>query len=327
NYWQLGTSAWFPQPDLNGQMYTWDATIRVKKPWIAFSCGDTVRRWEDGGYNAVETRSDVPIAFGVMLAGDYSIQRETRDGLTVEVATYGGKAQFSKALLDMAFPIIKYYQAFLGPYPYKEFHILEKNEWGYGQAPASIMFITKEAFNSTIDQFNQAVAVDVRHRFVHEIAHQWWGCVVKMPSSQEQWITESFADACASLCLMDWPQGHAKSDYVKLIAHWKSEAGYATDKGTIPTCNYNYNPDDSSENFLVRTGLLYNKGAWLLYCIRKEIGDEQFFRFLKSYQTNFKWKFGSTKDVVGLLGFMTKKDWNPWFEKNYWGTGMPEVKE
>jgi len=327
NYWQLGTTAWFPQPDLNGQMYTWDAVIRVKKPWIAFSCGDTVRRGEEGDFSVVETRSDKPIAFGVILAGEYSIQRETRDGLTVEVATYGGKAQFSKALLDMAFPIFKYYQAFLGPYPYKEFHILEKNEWGYGQAPASIMFITKEAFNQTIDFTSQVYSQGVRGRFVHEIAHQWWGCVVKMPSSQEQWITESFADACAAMALQDWPQGRGKSEYVKLVAHWKGEAEFAKDKGTIPTCNNNYNPDDSYENFRVRTGLLYNKGAWLLYCIRKEIGDDKFATFLKSYQDNFKWKFGSTKDVEGLLSFMTKKDWKPWFDKYYWGTGMPDAKE
>ena len=327
NYWQLGTSAWFPQPDLNGQMYTWDATVRVKKPWLAFSCGDTVRRWEDGDYAAVETKSDKPIAFGVILGGDYSIERETRDGLTVEVATYGTKAKFSKALMDMTFPIIKYYQGFLGTYPYKEFHILEKNEWGYGQAPASIMFITQEAFNQTIDLENQVYGQDVRHRFVHEIAHQWWGQVVKMPSSQEQWITEAFAEACAGLCLQDWPQGHAKSEYAKLIASWKTEAAIAAPKGTIPTCNYNYDPKDARERFYARTGLLYYKGAWLLYCIRKELGDQEFETFLKSYVDNFKWKFGSTKDVCGLLSYMTKKDWKPWFEENYWGTGLPEVKK
>ena len=325
NYWQLGTTAWFPQPDLNGQMYTWDAIVRVKKPWLAFSCGDTVRRWEEDGYAAVETKSDKPIAFGVILAGDYAIQRETRDGRTVEIATYGSSAQFSKALVDIAFQTLKYYEAFLGPYPYKEFHILEKNEWGYGQAPASIMFITKEAFNSTISELNQAIAVDVRHRFVHEIAHQWWGTVVKMPSYQEQWLTESFADACASLCLQDWPQGAAKSDYARLIATWKSDASYASTKATIPTGDMVRDPN-GYDQFHIRTGLIYAKGAWLLYCIRKEIGDDAFVRFLKSYQTNFRWKFGSTQDVAGLLSFMTKKDWGPWFEQNYWGTGMPEAK-
>jgi hypothetical protein len=326
NYWQLGTSAWFPQPDLNGQDYTWHATVRTPKPWQAFSCGETVRRWQDGDLNAVETRSEKPIAFGVILGGDYQIERETRDGLTVEIATYGSKAQFSKALVDMAFHVIKYYEGFLGPYPYKEFHILEKNEWGYGQAPASIMFITKEAFNSTIDELNQEIAIDVRHRFVHEIAHQWWGTVVKMPSSEEQWLTESFADVCASLCLQDWPKGAAKGDYVRLLATWKSDAQFATDKATIPTANWIWttNGDDL---FRIRTGLVYDKGAWLLNSIRKEIGDDKFLLFLKSYQANFRWKFGTTKDVAGLLSFITKKDWNPWFEKNYWGTGLPDAKE
>ena len=53
----------------------------------------------------------------------------------------------------------------------------------------------------------------------------------------------------------------------------------------------------------------------------------EFETFLKSYVDNFKWKFGSTKDVCGLLSYMTKKDWKPWFEENYWGTGLPEVKK
>jgi hypothetical protein len=327
NYWQLGTTAWYPQPELNGQLHTWHAIVRVKKPYLAFSGGNTVRRWQENGYEAIETRSDTPIAFGVVLAGEYTVQRETRQNLTVEVATYGGNAQFTKGLMDIAFLSISYYENFLGPYPYKEFHILEKNEWGYGQAPATVMFITKEAFNQTLTQLNQAVAQGVRGRFVHEIAHQWWGTVVKMPNEDEQWLTESFAEICASLCLQDWPQHRADNDYAKLIATWKTEGAFAADKATIPTANYIYNPTDSYQNFRIRTGLIYNKGAWLLQCIRQEIGDQAFLTFLKSYQRNFRWRFGTTKDVVGLLNFITKKDWQPWFEQNYWGTGMPALKK
>lgn len=32
---------------------------------------------------------------------------------------------------------------------------------------------------------------------------------------------------------------------------------------------------------------------------------------------------GSGTLVVGLLQFLTKKDYNPFFEANYWGTGLP----
>ncbi|HJU84602.1 MAG TPA: M1 family aminopeptidase [Holophagaceae bacterium] len=332
SYWQLGTGAWFPQPDLNGQMMTWHATVRVRKPWIAFSGGDTVRRWQDGDYNAVETRSEFPIAFPVILGGDYLVERETRGGLTVEVATYSSKAQFSKSLIDIAFWVLKYYQSWMGPYPYKEFHIIEKNQWGYGQAPASVMFITKEAFNQTMPDksmgtFVGRIAEDVRHRFVHEIAHQWWGTLVKMPSFEEQWITESFAEASAGMCLGDWPNSRGKSEFVKLKAQWKSRASEASPRATIPTGNRIFNPDDSREAFLTRVGLIYDKGAWLLHCIHQELGDDRFLVFMRSLQTNFKGKFLSTQQVEAFLEFMTKKDWKPFFEQNYWGTGFPMPKE
>ncbi len=332
SYWQMGTSAWFPQPELNGQMYTWHAVVRVQKPWIAFSGGETVRRWDEEGFSAVETKSDTPIAFGVILAGDYHIERETRNGMTVEVATYSSKAKFSKALMDMAFITLKYYSDWMGAYPYKEFHVLEKNQWGYGQAPATIMFITKEAFNQTMPDkdmgsFVGRVAEDVRHRFVHGIDHQWWGTVVKMPSVEEQWITESFAEASAGMCLADWPQGRAKAELVRLKAQWQSNGKEASPRSTIPTANRIYNPIDSRERFMTRTGLIYDKGAWLLECIHQELGDQAFMSYLRSLQTNFKGKFLSTQQVEGLLSFMTKKDWKPFFEQNYWGTGMPKAKE
>ena len=114
--------------------------------------------------------------------------------------------------------------------------------------------------------------------------------------------------------------------YARLLGSWKRGAKFATGKSTIPAANMIRDPN-GRDQFMIRTGLIYDKGAWLLNAIRQQVGDDTFLIFLKSYQTNFKWKFGSTRDVAGLLSFITKKDWNPWFEKNYWGTGMPDVKE
>jgi aminopeptidase N len=82
-------------------------------------------------------------------------------------------------------------------------------------------------------------------------------------------------------------------------------------------------PSDRLETALLRQDLLYWKGAYLLAALHKELGDETFLTFLKSYQKSFRWKFGSTRHVEGLLQFMTKKDWSPWFDKYYWGTAMP----
>jgi aminopeptidase N len=70
---------------------------------------------------------------------------------------------------------------------------------------------------------------------------------------------------------------------------------------------------------------VYEKGALLLAALHKELGDQVFLTFLKSFQKSFRWKFGSTRHVAGLLQFLTKKDFGPFFEANYWGTGMPPI--
>lgn len=325
SFWQLGTSDWFPQPELNGQNLTWHAVVRLKKPWIAFTNGDTVRRAEEGEYNLLETRTDKPIAFPVVLGGSYHSIEETRGGLTVRISSYAVKpGVFGKVLLESAFRVVRYYENFLGPYPFKELNIIEKNEWGYGQAPAGIMFITKEAFNQVSDDLRKVLSVDIRNRFAHEIAHQWWGTVVKMPSEEEQWITEAFAEYCAGLYILDFK---GPGEFSKMTAGWFSNGAGASPKASIPTANRLASENQRSEAFKFRTWLVYDKGAALLHALRGELGDQAFFTFLKSAQASFRWKFAGTAQLAGLLQFLTKKDHGPFFDRYFWGTEMPALKE
>jgi len=194
-FWQLGTSAWFPQPDLNGQFYTLHSVVKTKKPYVAFAPGKTIKRGEEGDYNVVENVIDKPVQFAVVHAGKYDYTEETRDGLTIRVASYAGKNErASKQLTNLAFQVIDYYKYFLGPFPFPEVNIIQVNTFGYGQAPPGTMFITNEAFNSTLGEVNKMFSEGVNERFAHELAHQYWGHVVKMPSGDEQWLTESFAE-------------------------------------------------------------------------------------------------------------------------------------
>jgi aminopeptidase N len=269
----------------------------------------------------LETRLEQPVQFAVVLAGKYDYEEQTKNGVTVRVATYAVKnTRAMKQLADLAFSIIEYYEQFLGPFPFPEFNILEINAWGFGQAPPGVMFITKEAFNPLMGERNQLFSQGVNERFAHEIAHQYWAHVVKMPSFEEQWLTESFAEYSAALFLKQF-KGNAT--YSLLVNHWKTRASFAADASPIPLANLVSVPNDFVTRFAIRTGLIYDKGAYLLAALHKELGDDTFFTFLKSYQKTFRWKFGSTKTVAGLLQYLTKKDYGPFFEANYWGTGMP----
>lgn len=322
SYWELGTTSWFPQPALAGQFYTFHATVRVKKPFVPFAPGKTIRRAVDGDDNLLETRVDKPICFAVILAGRYEVEEEVRSGVTIRVATYALKnARAVKQLTNLADNIITYYQEFLGPFPMPELNIIEINDFGFGQAPPGTMYITKEAFNPYIGEENQLYSQGINERFAHEIAHQYWGTSVKMPSWEEQWLTESFAEYCAGIFLKTYKN---EATFSMLVKHWRARSTFATDQVPISLANQAWVSSDARTRYFIRTGLLYNKGPILLHALHKELGDEAFFTFLKSYQKSFAWKMASTKRAAGLLQYMTKKDYMPFFEKYYWGIEMPK---
>ena len=129
----------------------------------------------------------------MILAGDYTIQEEVKNGITIRIATYAlDNTRAVKQLTNLAGTIIEYYQEFLGPFPLPEFNIIEINDVGWGQAPPGTMFITKEAFNPILTaEMREGGSRGVNEMFAHEVAHQYWGIAVKMPSAEEQWLTES----------------------------------------------------------------------------------------------------------------------------------------
>jgi hypothetical protein len=346
NFWHLEMNeGWYPLlPTFGGELCTFHGVVRTQGEWTAFLPGDTVRRVKEGPWNLVETRSDKPLNFLTILGGKYFVDEETRDGLTVRIATYGFKPGVAKKVIkDQTFDIVKYYQKFLGPFPFREFLIVEKPELWQGQAPPGMMFITREAFEQlqlhrqAQDEYTALASqldaeghprytlprmlksMNVRHVFAHEIAHQYWGTVVKMASPEDQWLSEAFADYTAALYDL---AAKGQTYWEGNVGQWFSRAAMGMAAGPIPLANA-IHPRDPYERFAMRTDLLYNKGPALLNALHTELGDETFLVWFKSIQSNFRWKFATTNRVFDLLAFITKKDFKPFLNQYYWGLELP----
>jgi len=321
SFWELGVEPWFPQPDLNGQYYTIHSIVKVKPPYTAFAPGDTISRTQEGEYNVVENRLDKPVQFAVVLAGKYGVAEDKHEDITIRVASYAGvNDRALKQLSNLAYKMIKFYEPWLGPFPFKEFNIIEIHQLGYGQSPPATMFITKEAFNPLYGEDNQIFSQGINHRFAHEIAHQYWGHVVKMGTDEEQWITEAFAEYSSSLVIK---QLKGQGAYDSLLATWRANANDAAKAAPIPLANRITVPNDWT-TFVDRTYLIYDKGAYLLAVLHKQVGDDKFLTFMRSLQGIFAWKFLTTMDVAKVMQKVDGgKDYMPFFEKYYWGTEMP----
>lgn len=339
NYWHLGVAPWFPMPDsLDGQFFTLAARISVPKPYTPFASGLTVSRESSGDRNILRVRMDTPTQFFIAHAGAYRVHEKTKDGVTVRIATYANEASDPSRLINLAFQIMEFYKRALGPFPYPEFNILQMNEWGYGQAPPATMLITNEAFQRVQEQdfvytdeegiprvfsgFERAVKKGVNFRFAHEIAHQYWGHVVKMPNREEQWITESFADMSALLAIRQF-RSKGESAYKGQISAWKIRAEQAKEASSIATANrlFTWPPQESS---LKRQALIYDKGAYLLTHVQSKVGEGRFLNFLRTLLGTKGWNFATTQDVLDTLKATTGQDFTSLFEACYWGTSMPE---
>lgn len=319
NRWELGDWAWFPTTVFEGMRFTAHARIRCEKPFRIMASGRVLDRREDGSHYILETQVDQPTRSFFVVAGDYYFEEMTRDGLTVRVASYAQKSSNDRKLAKLALDIIQFYEGILGPFPVKELNIVQRNEWGSGQAPSGFVFITNEAFNPLSNGINQLFSGGVNQRFAHEIAHQYWGNQVLIASMDENWISEGFAQYCSALAMRS---GNRHGEYDNLLATWSGRAKDHTLEATIPTLWRARDLDDYNAAY-TQWALLYGKAPLLLYHLHKEVGDQAFVTLMRSYLKSLHGRPGTTQDLINLLKIITKRDFSEFFEECLWGTGMP----
>jgi hypothetical protein len=157
--------------------------------------------------------------------------------------------------------------------------------------------------------------------------------VIKMDSREEQWLTESFADYSAALAMKAMMPGKkGERELANTVREWKSRTEQIGEGGSIYLANYLAGEDEA--DYRDRQWLLYNKGPLVLHALRQELGrqagsaetgDKQFQALLRAMQKSFSFQYGETRHLVGILGQITGKDWQPWFERYVYGTETPPV--
>ncbi|HEX2252323.1 MAG TPA: M1 family aminopeptidase [Thermoanaerobaculia bacterium] len=335
NYWSLTTWPWYPQPPLDAELASLDIRVLVPEPYTPFASGETTSRLTVGGVNMLRTRLERPVQFPVVAAGRYHVVEREHGGVKLNVASYAfGKEKAADRLARLFFGAADVLGQILGtPYPFAEVDVVEINDWGWGQAPAGVVFITQEAYNPISDELSRVYSGGVNGRYVHEVAHAWWGHVLKMPTYEEQWLTESFADYSAALALQAMAGGKkGDRELQRILRDWKSRSEQLGDGASIFLANYLAGEDEGDHR--VRRDLLYSKGPLVLHALRQELGrqagssekgDRIFQAVLRAMLTNFAFRHGETRHLVGILNQVTGTDWQPWFERYVYGTEIPKV--
>ncbi|MEO7795588.1 MAG: M1 family aminopeptidase, partial [Thermoanaerobaculia bacterium] len=348
NYFTLGPGEISPYPEDGARAFAaYDIRVEVPKPFVPFASGVTVESSSSETSNRLHSNLEGGFLYPVVLAGKYQSVTEEQDGYKAVVSTYARpKEAAARRLAKNFFAARSCYENWFGvPYPFRELDILEINDWGFGVAPAGVIYITKEAFNSattaraTAGDEDEAYAAAVtsrgiNERFAHEVAHGYFPHIVQLASDQDAWLSESIADYVSAICIQrtspNPKEGQRRFDLA--LREWKSSAAELKTGASIFLADEFAFEDvyDRAD----RRNLLYAKGPLVLHAIRQEFarakggakqGDAHFFNFIRALVKNFTFKPAETRLLPAILKQMTGSDWQPFFEKYVYGTEMPPL--
>jgi len=140
--------------------------------------------------------------------------------------------------------------------------------------------------------------------------------MVKLGEPEDRWLSESVAEYVSAYAIGElWRE----SEFKQAMGRWKGMTRIAKDTATVYTASYVSGFDGYREEF----ALLYGKGPMMLHALRGELGDKVFFTILKSFVSNFQFKYAQTRHFIGISSFVAKRDLKPFFDRYLMGTEKP----
>jgi aminopeptidase N len=152
----------------------------------------------------------------------------------------------------------------------------------------------------------------------HEIAHQWFGDSVTESTWADLWLSEGFATYFAGLLVQRYEGEEAFQKY--LSGNASNVFAYEKKKRT-PIF------DRDTEDLLeLLNANNYQKGSWVLHMLRSRLGDDAFFRGIRSYYEAHKNSVASTEDLRAALEKTSGKNLRPFFARWVYDSGHPQYE-
>lgn len=287
--WANYASYWFPSIDHPSDKASVTFNISTPKGYDVICNGDLVEKFY---LNQIEARyvynMKEPIPTYCMVIGvcDFAItETKTESGIPIYYYTYPEDSLNAVNGFMRAADMVSYYEEIIGPFPYSRLSLVESSTIFGGMENSSAIFFTEKSPSFTGEKDNEETVA-------HEIAHQWFGDAVTMSDWSEVWLSEGFATYFTALY---FENRDGKERFNKIMNEYMKSYRQSTNWKT-PVIFQNYKK--LSELLSVET---YQKGAFFLHELRKEIGDKYFFKSVREYYNRFLHSNVTTKDFQNIV--------------------------
>jgi len=125
---------------------------------------------------------------------------------------------------------------------------------------------------------------------VHEVAHQWWYCIVGSDQGNTPYLDEALAIYSEVLYL--------EHTYPELVDWWwQFRVTMYTPSGYVDATVYDFYSPRGYIN------AVYLRGALMMQELRKQLGDEAFWAWIKAYVQKMNGQIAKPADFWGTLSY------------------------
>ena len=235
-------------------------------------------------------RFDAGRSFAISASPEYRVYSETVGTTTVLSYVFPLTPEAGQATLWYTADALVLYNDLFGAYPHASLSVVEA-DFLDGMEYEGLFFLSNGFYNlydGSPRGYLTAIAA-------HETAHQWWYGLVGNDQALEPWLDEGLCTYSERLFYEHY--------YPDLVDWWWSfRVNFYHPTGHVNSPIYNYN------GFRPYRDAVYLRGALFLENLRKEIGDEAFFAFLKDYAARGAHRQATTKDFFAILAKHTTVD-------------------
>jgi len=344
NYFPVARDDWYPN-SIFGDYATYEMTFHVPKGLTMVGTGIPGKTFTEGDQVTTEWKADVPQAVAGFNFADYKKEEALAADENYKIEGYANTSWYSESSMlkrevaegQLA---VHLYTDYFGPLPYQRLALTQQPTNRFGQSWPALIYLPYGSFQKVYGTGDDAASHGFwRSVAPHEVAHQWFGHTVGIPSYRDNWLSEGFAEFAASLYLQ-MVYSEQPDTYRDFLKYWKADLLKKNREGKRPidvgSVTMGYRLGNSKVGYDVN-GLIYPKGGYILHMLRMmmwnpQTKDDAFKALMHDYVHSFYNQLSSTEDFKEVVERHMTREMNQtgngkmdWFFNEYvYGTYLPD---
>ena len=312
------TRYYLPTYDYPNDRLTTETILTVPATWITVANGKLVSVTDAGSGNKTWTwRESLPSSTYLItvVAGEFDEVKETWRGMPVTYYAPKGRGERLKVNYSRTPQMLDFFSKRIGvDYPWEKYAQSMVDDFVAGGMENSSA-TTNTSTSLTHPKLAPEYTTGEDGLIAHELGHQWFGDLVTCKDWGNIWLNEGFATFMERI----WVEHNFAKDQIEYEL-WNDARDWFENAGLYGKPIVRHDFDDSSEF----DGNAYNKGGWVLFMLRHQLGDEAFYAGLKHYLEVNRGRNVVTADLTKAIEEATHVNVDQFFTQWIYGAGAPK---